>query len=35
LSITKIIYSDKILDVQPTSGVNEDMLKKMQNELPG
>ncbi len=24
----------KFLDVHPTSGVNEDMLKKMQNELP-
>jgi hypothetical protein len=24
----------KFLDVHPTSGVNQDMLKKMQNELP-
>jgi Protein of unknown function (DUF4242) len=24
----------KFLDVHPTGGVNEDMLKKMQNELP-
>jgi hypothetical protein len=24
----------KFLDVHPTSGVNEDMLKKIQNELP-